>query len=249
MSGGGASPEGLQGPVQGPHRAWHQYRKLWRRSDPHQAPEHPLDRYKWRTSGQWAPNNEQITEPPLLRLLSLPRFNTPPNPSGDQSDEDRARTGSLRRIIPFFRSLSEPGATGSSERTTLRKARSERRATAVSSFISSLHRRISRVLEGEAETDRGESDVKGPPAHRFSCGQSPYTDSSAWERKFCVLTDSQLILLNKDDEATGEVQESPTGSQKGRSLRRTVSVPSEGQFPEFQAEGAAVLGKGLLWLP
>ncbi|XP_051808937.1 ras GTPase-activating protein nGAP isoform X1 [Acanthochromis polyacanthus] len=241
MSGGGASPEGLQGPVQGPHRAWHQYRKLWRRSDPHQAPEHPLDRYKWRTSGQWAPNNEQITEPPLLRLLSLPRFNTPPNPSGDQSDEDRARTGSLRRIIPFFRSLSEPGATGSSERTTLRKARSERRATAVSSFISSLHRRISRVLEGEAETDRGESDVKGPPAHRFSCGQSPYTDSSAWERKFCVLTDSQLILLNKDDEATGEVQESPTGSQKGRSLRRTVSVPSEGQFPEFQAEGAAVL--------
>ncbi|XP_071389049.1 ras GTPase-activating protein nGAP-like, partial [Centroberyx affinis] len=62
-----------------------------------------------------------------------------------------------------------------------------------------------------------------------------------WERKFCVLTDSQLILLNRDDEATGDAQDSPTDSAKGRSLRRTVSVPSEGQFPEFQTEGAAML--------
>ncbi|GLD51455.1 ras GTPase-activating protein nGAP isoform X1 [Lates japonicus] len=92
-------------------------------------------------------------------------------------------------------------------------------------------------------------NVKGPPAHRFSCGQSPYTDSGAWERKFCILTDSQLILLNKDDEAAGEAQESPTDSAKGRSLRRTVSVPSEGQFPEFQPEGAAMLGAGLTPLP
>lgn len=44
------------------------------------------------------------------------------------------------------------------------------------------------------------SDIKGPPAHRFSCGQSPYTDNGSWERKFCILTDSQLILLNRDDE-------------------------------------------------
>uniref|UniRef100_UPI003AABA2CC ras GTPase-activating protein nGAP isoform X2 n=1 Tax=Centroberyx gerrardi TaxID=166262 RepID=UPI003AABA2CC len=84
-------------------------------------------------------------------------------------------------------------------------------------------------------------DVKGPPSHRFSCGQTPQADSSMWERKFCVLTDSQLILLNRDDEATGDAQDSPTDSAKGRSLRRTVSVPSEGQFPEFQAEGAAML--------
>ncbi|XP_054452651.1 ras GTPase-activating protein nGAP isoform X2 [Anoplopoma fimbria] len=83
-------------------------------------------------------------------------------------------------------------------------------------------------------------DVKGPPAHRFSCGQSP-SAGGAWERKFCILTDSQLILLNKDDEAAGEAQESPTDSSKGRSLRRTVSVPSEGQFPEFPAEGAAAM--------
>ncbi|TMS01277.1 Ras GTPase-activating protein nGAP, partial [Larimichthys crocea] len=41
--------------------------------------------------------------------------------------------------------------------------------------------------------------------------------------------------------AAGEPQESPTDSSKGRSLRRTVSVPSEGQFPEFPAEGATML--------
>ncbi|XP_029929695.1 ras GTPase-activating protein nGAP isoform X3 [Myripristis murdjan] len=83
-------------------------------------------------------------------------------------------------------------------------------------------------------------DVKGPPSHRFSCGQSPQTDSSMWDRRFCILTDSQLILLNRDDEAAGDAQESPSDSAKGRSLRRTVSVPSEGQFPEFQTEGATV---------
>ncbi|XP_024247441.1 ras GTPase-activating protein nGAP isoform X6 [Oncorhynchus tshawytscha] len=84
-------------------------------------------------------------------------------------------------------------------------------------------------------------DVKGPPTHRFSCGQSPYSETSMWERKYCILTDSQLILLNKEEEMPGEVVDGPTESSKGRSLRRTVSVPSEGQFPEFQAEGASML--------
>ncbi|XP_078790807.1 ras GTPase-activating protein nGAP isoform X8 [Oryzias latipes] len=83
-------------------------------------------------------------------------------------------------------------------------------------------------------------DVKGPPAHHFSCGQSPYTKVAAWERRLCVLTDSQLILLPKDDEAAGELQEPPAESSRARSLRRTVSVPSEGPFPEFQTEGAMV---------
>uniref|UniRef100_A0A8C7IHZ6 RAS protein activator like 2 n=1 Tax=Oncorhynchus kisutch TaxID=8019 RepID=A0A8C7IHZ6_ONCKI len=85
------------------------------------------------------------------------------------------------------------------------------------------------------------ADVKGPPTHRFSCGQSPYSETSMWERKYCILTDSQLILLNKEEEMPGEVVDGPTESSKGRSLRRTVSVPSEGQFPEFQAEGASML--------
>lgn len=44
------------------------------------------------------------------------------------------------------------------------------------------------------------SDVKGPPAYHFSCGQRSYSNSGSWERKLCILTDSQLILVNKDEE-------------------------------------------------
>ncbi|XP_018534493.1 ras GTPase-activating protein nGAP isoform X3 [Lates calcarifer] len=251
MSGSVAPPEGCEGPVQGPRQTsyrWQHYRKPWQRSDPQPAPKQLLDRYKWRTSARLAPRASKMSptpeggghgaEPLHLRLLSLPRFSTVRD---HQAHEGPARPGSLRRI--FFRSMSEPGTGGGPERAALRKVGSdaERRAPSVSSFIQSFSRRISRVLRDEPETEGAESDVKGPPAHRFSCGQSPYTDSGAWERKFCILTDSQLILLNKDDEAAGEAQESPTDSAKGRSLRRTVSVPSEGQFPEFQPEGAAML--------
>uniref|UniRef100_A0A672NL32 RAS protein activator like 2 n=1 Tax=Sinocyclocheilus grahami TaxID=75366 RepID=A0A672NL32_SINGR len=88
------------------------------------------------------------------------------------------------------------------------------------------------------------TDVKGPPSHHFSCGQSPFTEPCAWERKYCILTDSQLILLNKEEEMPSEVRESPTASSsKGRSLRRTVSVPSEGQFPEYPPEGTSMLAE------
>ncbi|XP_044224347.1 ras GTPase-activating protein nGAP isoform X2 [Thunnus albacares] len=245
MSGSKTPPEGSEGPVQGPRQAlyhWHRYKKPWRRES---GPERPLDRYKWRTSARLAPEGKgHSAEPRQLKMLSLPRFSTAATPV----DQTSARTGSLRRILPFLRSMSEPGTTTAAttsdpEKTALRKAGSdaERRAPSVSSFITSFQRRISRVLRDEPEPAGPASDVKGPPAHRFSCGQSPYTDSGAWERKYCILTDSQLILLHRDDEAAGEAQESPTDSAKGRSLRRTVSVPSEGQFPEFQAEGAAML--------
>ncbi|KAM4640538.1 ras GTPase-activating protein nGAP isoform 1-T1 [Discoglossus pictus] len=85
-------------------------------------------------------------------------------------------------------------------------------------------------------------DVKGPPTHRMSCGQSPYTESTIWERKYCILTESQLVLLNREDEMSGEnVQDPPPESSKSRSLRRTVSVPSEGQFPEYPPEGVVKL--------
>ncbi|XP_056247401.1 ras GTPase-activating protein nGAP isoform X3 [Seriola aureovittata] len=257
MSGSSVPPAGSEGPVQGPCQAsyrWHHYRKPWRRSDPQPGPEQLLDRYKWRTSARLAPRAAKQSPPegkghsaePLhLRLLSLPRLSTAaaPDRSRVRAHEGQARTGSLRRIFPYLRSMSEPGAGDDPERPALRKVGSdaERRTSSVSSFIHSFSRRISRVLRDEPETDAGESDVKGPPAHRFSCGQSPYTDSGAWERKYCILTDTQLILLHKDDEAAGDAQESPTDSAKGRSLRRTVSVPSEGQFPEFQAEGATML--------
>ncbi|XP_041334808.1 ras GTPase-activating protein nGAP isoform X2 [Pyrgilauda ruficollis] len=84
-------------------------------------------------------------------------------------------------------------------------------------------------------------DVKGPPTHRLSCGQSPYTEMTTWERKYCILTDSQLVLLNREKEVPTEGIQEPHDASRGRCLRRTVSVPSEGQFPEYPAEGAAQL--------
>uniref|UniRef100_A0A8B9I1J5 RAS protein activator like 2 n=1 Tax=Astyanax mexicanus TaxID=7994 RepID=A0A8B9I1J5_ASTMX len=86
------------------------------------------------------------------------------------------------------------------------------------------------------------ADVKGPPSHHFSCGLLPFSTPGVWERKYCILTDRQLILFNKEEEIPAEVQDSPAATpSKSRSLRRTVSVPSEGQFPEYPAEGAPML--------
>ncbi|KTF88999.1 hypothetical protein cypCar_00005773 [Cyprinus carpio] len=98
------------------------------------------------------------------------------------------------------------------------------------------------LLSQERSRDLHIADVKGPPSHHFSCGQSPFTEPCVWERKYCILTDSQLILLNKEEEMPSEVHESPTASSsKARSLRRTISVPSEGQFPEYPPEGTSML--------
>ncbi|XP_030581501.1 ras GTPase-activating protein nGAP isoform X2 [Archocentrus centrarchus] len=249
MSGSNAHTQGGEGSLQGILYHWHFYRRPWRRTSAPPASEQPLDRYKWRTSarlvarsaGTSAPEGKEPTmEPSHRRLLSLPRFGTLPNPK-----KQSAEPGALQRI--FLRSMSEPGAENDAVRAPLRKVEldADRRAPSVSTFINSLSRRISRVLREEGRGGEGdgggEDDVKGPPAHRLSCGQSPYTDSGSWDRKFCILTDTQLILLNKDDEAAGDAQESPTDLAKARSLRRTVSVPSEGQFPEFQAEGATAM--------
>ncbi|XP_061653343.1 ras GTPase-activating protein nGAP isoform X3 [Phyllopteryx taeniolatus] len=81
--------------------------------------------------------------------------------------------------------------------------------------------------------------VNGPAAHRLSCGQSPFL--CVWEKKLCVLTDSQLLLLGKDEQNTCEAAEKSSDAADARNLRRTVSVPAEGQFPDFPPEGAAVL--------
>ncbi|NWI19896.1 NGAP protein, partial [Crypturellus soui] len=86
------------------------------------------------------------------------------------------------------------------------------------------------------------ADVTGPPTHRLSCGQSPYAETTPWERKYGVLNDSQFMLFNGEKEVPPEPPpEAPPDAAKGRCLRRTVSVPSEGQFPEFPPEGATKL--------
>ncbi|CAL8368209.1 unnamed protein product [Boreogadus saida] len=85
-------------------------------------------------------------------------------------------------------------------------------------------------------------DVKGPVAYRLSCGQPSVSEPGAWERKYCILTDTHLLLLNKTQGQSDGLQ-SPTDSTRSRSLRRTVSVPSDGQFPDQPPEGATMPGK------
>ncbi|XP_029474436.1 ras GTPase-activating protein nGAP isoform X2 [Rhinatrema bivittatum] len=151
--------------------------------------------------------------------------------------------------IPFNRSLSEPSATSSSSKTrdrTLQLVQSvdTEQGDFFHDIFSTLSGNLSKVLSSKRETNSESvnKDVKGPPTHRLSCGQSPYTETTTWERKYCILTDSQLVLLNREDEMPNETaQEQQTDSSKGRSLRRTVSVPSEGQFPEYPPEGSAKL--------
>lgn len=175
MNGGRTPPEGCESPVQGPCQAshrWHHYRKSWQRSDPQPSPEQPLDRYKWRTSACLAPRaakmaapkgNGQNRESLHRRLLSLPRFSTVRHDqSGDESStghEGPARTGTLRRIFPYFRSMSEPGTGSGPARTAVRKVGSDaaQRASSISSFISSFSQRISRVLRDEPQTEGAES--------------------------------------------------------------------------------------------
>uniref|UniRef100_A0A671PVV8 Ras GTPase-activating protein nGAP-like n=1 Tax=Sinocyclocheilus anshuiensis TaxID=1608454 RepID=A0A671PVV8_9TELE len=72
-------------------------------------------------------------------------------------------------------------------------------------------------------------DVKGPPSHRFSCGQSPFTEPCAWERKYCILTDSQLILLNKEEEVRALL---PCALSPHSSLFLSIRMESEGQLNE-----------------
>ncbi|XP_034743249.1 ras GTPase-activating protein nGAP [Etheostoma cragini] len=204
MSAHRSPPEGCEDPVQSPCPApprWHRYRKPWHRAAPPPAPEQPLDRYKWRTSAHLAGAGTASPDPESRprRMLSLPRFS---NPQRDLSGDGQARSGSPRRLVPFLRSVSEPGTgRGAEERTA------GRRAPSLSSVLNAVSRRIGRVLRDQPETP-----------------ESEFPESSK-----CLSS------------AAGEPQESPTSSSKGRSLRRTVSVPSEGQFPEFPAEGSAAL--------
>ncbi|XP_069743751.1 disabled homolog 2-interacting protein-like isoform X4 [Narcine bancroftii] len=76
-------------------------------------------------------------------------------------------------------------------------------------------------------------DVRGPPAHRISCGKSNY-ECAIWNTKFCVVTDGQLLLLDKEEIHPLLLQERRAESCRARLLRRTISVPSESQFPEYQ---------------
>ncbi|XP_072421993.1 disabled homolog 2-interacting protein-like isoform X3 [Chiloscyllium punctatum] len=80
-------------------------------------------------------------------------------------------------------------------------------------------------------------DVRGPLTHRISCGKSHH-GHAIWNTKFCVVTDGQLLLLDKEEIHPLLLQERRAESCRARLLFRTVSVPSESQFPECQPSGS-----------
>ncbi|XP_073716663.1 ras/Rap GTPase-activating protein SynGAP isoform X1 [Misgurnus anguillicaudatus] len=77
------------------------------------------------------------------------------------------------------------------------------------------------------------SDMSGPPGHWMSCGH-PCAEYTVWNPKFCVVTDYQMLLLDKEEIHPLLLQEKKTDTCRSRLLRRTISVPVETQFPDFQ---------------
>ncbi|XP_039928431.1 ras GTPase-activating protein nGAP isoform X2 [Hirundo rustica] len=231
--------------------------------------EKPLGTYRWQTH-PWSPWRASKREgssswkgecsDPSLAKSSASVDAT----SADHLHEDPpgtlfpTRTRPFR--VPFSRSLSEPVPRAGSRnaRPLLHAVRSldaEQQGYFIRGIFSSLSSGFSKIMsrkedpvsesiaEGNTEDHQIflSTDVKGPPTHRLSCGQSPYTEMTTWERKYCILTDSQLVLLNREKEVPADGTQEPQDVSRGRCLRRTVSVPSEGQFPEYPAEGAAQL--------
>uniref|UniRef100_UPI001EAEB671 ras/Rap GTPase-activating protein SynGAP n=1 Tax=Oncorhynchus gorbuscha TaxID=8017 RepID=UPI001EAEB671 len=81
------------------------------------------------------------------------------------------------------------------------------------------------------------SDMWGPPAHWMSSGH-PYDERTVWNPKFCVVTDSQMLLLDKEEIHPLLLQERRSELCQVRLLRRTISVPVETNFhsPEFHSQ-------------
>ncbi|XP_036451959.1 ras GTPase-activating protein nGAP isoform X3 [Colossoma macropomum] len=250
--GSGRSPSCCPAGRESTHR-WHILSRPWLKHRSNSAPVEPLDTHErsvrvrpaiLRQSLTWS-SRSSCTLPadlPVSRVHSLPDPSKITSSGVLLAHVQPEWPSSSGTMVSYLRSASEPSTSVFIETPWLRRQRS---SPLRSGILLSMSRRISRILMARDEPNApelGEDDVKGPPSHRFSCGQSPFSEPNIWERKYCILTDSQLILLNREEEIPAEVHESPTDlSSKGRNLRRTVSVPSEGQFSEYPAEGASVL--------
>ncbi|KAJ8286881.1 hypothetical protein GJAV_G00044420 [Gymnothorax javanicus] len=85
-------------------------------------------------------------------------------------------------------------------------------------------------------------DMDGHSSHWISSGH-PSAERTVWNPKFCVVTDSQLVLLDKEEVHPLLVQERCPESCDVRLLRRTISVPAESQFPEYLEEPSVESGE------
>ncbi|XP_034159842.2 ras GTPase-activating protein nGAP isoform X2 [Pangasianodon hypophthalmus] len=226
-----------------PHR-WAILSRPWLKHRSNSAPMESLDTLESRI---------RYKQPVLIQDLTCSNRSSYTLPANVPDVSKVTSSGMLLEHVPpdlpcsaykrdYLRSTSEPGTSLITEPQPLQGKQSSH---PFSGILLSMSRRISRILTAREEpvsVEMAEADVKGPPSHRFSCGQSPFSECSVWEKKYCILTDNQLILLNREEEMPAEMHESPSVLlSKGRSLRRTVSVPSEGQFQEYPAEGASML--------
>ncbi|XP_075364014.1 ras GTPase-activating protein nGAP isoform X1 [Mycteria americana] len=232
-------------------------------------PEKPLGAYRWQTHPRlpWRISKREgfcslkgeCSDPSLAKSSASMDATSADDIHKDPAETlFQARTRPFR--VPFNRSLSEPvphlgNRNAKPFLQAMHSVDSEQQGYFIRGIFSSLSSGFSKILSrkgepgsesvNEGKTDNNQidlsTDVKGPPTHRLSCGQSPYTETTTWERKYCILTDSQLVLLNREKEVPIDGVQEPQDATKGRCLRRTVSVPSEGQFPEYPPEGAAKL--------
>uniref|UniRef100_UPI00398F19A3 ras GTPase-activating protein nGAP isoform X1 n=1 Tax=Pristiophorus japonicus TaxID=55135 RepID=UPI00398F19A3 len=205
-----------------------------------------MDAYKWRPASRISWNvsrrifsdvNTSSAGQAEPRLAKRHLKYTGSDDVLEQHSSQAAQAGTKLPAILYHRSASEPGCSSHIEKPPLRQVHSdaEQRTDFIRGFFTTVSNRLSRLLSYKEEPDE---DVKGPPTHRLSCGQSPYTET-AWDQKYCMLTDSQMILLNREEEVNVDMlQDQQVESSKGRMLRRTVSVPSEGQFPDYQQDGS-----------
>uniref|UniRef100_A0A3B4XVC3 Uncharacterized protein n=1 Tax=Seriola lalandi dorsalis TaxID=1841481 RepID=A0A3B4XVC3_SERLL len=75
-------------------------------------------------------------------------------------------------------------------------------------------------------------DVRCPSRHWMSRGHS-CEERTAWNPKYCVVADCQMLLLNENQVVRGQRKQDRQGVHL---LRRTISVPVETQFPEFHSQ-------------
>ncbi|XP_038651013.1 ras GTPase-activating protein nGAP isoform X5 [Scyliorhinus canicula] len=220
----------------------------------HSEPFKPTNAYKWHSASNFSWNvsrrifsdrdNARAEDQDKPRQPKSHLTYTGSDDVLQQHPAQTAQENTKLATVPYHRSISEPGCSSHIEKPPLRQVHSdaEQRTDFIRGFFTTVSNRLSRLLRHrEPDVDSLQEDVKGPPTHRLSCGQSPYTET-AWDQKYCMLTDSQMILLNKEEEVNVDMlQDQQMESSKGRMLRRTVSVPSEGQFPDYQQDGSSKL--------